>query len=50
MVSVIVAIVIAAIVYFVILLLLKGLTEEELQKFPKGHLLLKIAKKLRLLQ
>lgn len=50
MVSVILAIVIAAISYFAILLLLKGLTEAELQKFPKGHLLIKFAKKVRLLK
>ncbi len=44
------AIVLAVIVYFVTMLLLKGLTEEEIRKFPKGYLLVKIAKKLRLLK
>lgn len=50
LVCVVFAIILAVIVYFVTLLLLKGLTEEEIRKFPKGHLLIKIAKKLRLLK
>ncbi len=41
--GVIISIVIGAISYFVSLLAMKGLTEEELLKFPKGHLLVKIA-------
>lgn len=48
-VALVVAVVIAVIVYAVSLLLLKGLTEEELQKFPKGNLIIKVAKKLHLL-
>lgn len=48
--SVIISIVVAVIVYFVILLLLKGLTEAEIRKFPKGHLLVQAAKKIRLLK
>lgn len=48
-VSVIAAIVFGAIVYAVVLLLLKGLTEEELKQFPKGYLLIKAAKKLHLM-
>lgn len=44
------SIVLAAIVYFVTLLFLKGLTEDEIRKFPKGHLLIKAAKKLKLLK
>lgn len=44
------AIVLAALVYFVTLLLLQGLTEEEIRKFPKGHLLIKAAKKMKLLK
>lgn len=47
-VAVLLAIVVAVPVYFVVLLLLKGLNEEELKSFPKGYLLVKIAKKLRL--
>ena len=49
-VSIILSISLAVIAYFVILLLLKGLTEEELRKFPKGHLLVQDAKKIRLLK
>ena len=49
-VSIILSISLAVIAYFVILLLLKGLTEEELRKFPKGHLLVQAAKKIRLLK
>ena len=49
-VSIILSILVAVIAYFVILLLLKGLTEEELRKFPKGHLLVQAAKKIRLLK
>ena len=40
---------VGAVVYFVVLLLMKGLTELELMRFPKGYLLVKIAKKMRLL-
>lgn len=39
----------ALIVYFVMMLLFEGLTEEELEGFPKGRLLVRIAKKCRLL-
>ena len=39
----------AVIVYTAALLLLRGLTEEELLAFPRGRLLVKIAKKLRLM-
>lgn len=39
----------AVLVYGISLLLLKGLTEEELLSFPKGRMLVKLAKKLRLL-
>lgn len=44
-----VAVIVAVIVYAVSILLLKGLTEEELQKFPKGNLIIRVAKKLHLL-
>lgn len=37
------------IVYAILLLLLKGMTEQELQKFPKGRSLVKLAKRLHLL-
>jgi len=49
LVCVIFAIVLAVIVYFVTMLLLKGLSEDEIRKFPKGHLLVKIAKRFKLL-
>lgn len=44
------AILVGVIVYGVVLLLMRGLTEEELKAFPKGYLLVKIAKKLHLLK
>ena len=48
-IATILAILIAIIVYAVTLLLCKGLTEEEILRFPKGALLVRIAKKLHLL-
>ena len=44
------SILIGAIVYAVLLLLLKGLTEQEILRLPKGRLLVRIAKKMRLLR
>ena len=38
------------IVYFVVLLLLKGVTESELKRLPKGYLLVRLAKKSHLLK
>ncbi len=49
-ISVIPSIVIAVIVYFVMLILLRGVTEQELRGFPKGYLLVKMAKKCRLMK
>ena len=49
LISIIFAIVIAVAVYAASLLLLKGLSEEDIRKFPKGHLLVQVAKKLHLL-
>ena len=49
-VATIVSILIGVIVYAVALLLMKGLTEEDLKRFPKGYLLVNIAKKLRLMK
>lgn len=49
-ISVIPAIAVAVIVYFVMLILLRGVTEQELRGFPKGHLLVKAAKKCRLMR
>lgn len=48
--SVIPAILIAAAVYFALLVLFRGITEEELKGFPKGYLLVRLAKKCRLLK
>ncbi len=48
-VSTLAACVCAVLVYGITLLLLKGLREEEILGFPKGYLLVKIAKKLRLM-
>lgn len=49
-ISTIVAIVVGAVVYGVVLLLLKGLDEEEILSFPKGRTLLQIAKRFRLIK
>ena len=40
------AVVAAVLVYFVALLAMRGLKERELRAFPKGHVLVKAAKKL----
>ncbi len=48
-ISVIIAIPFAVCVYFVMLLLFRGITEAELRAMPKGYLLVKLAKKCRLL-
>lgn len=44
-----VAIAAGGIVYFVVLIKIKGITEQELRRLPKGHLLVKLAKKCKLL-
>lgn len=49
-ISVIPAIIVAVLVYFAMLILLRGVTEQELLGFPKGHLLVKAAKKCRLMK
>jgi len=48
-ISVIPAILIAVVVYFVLLVLFKGVSEEELRGMPKGYLLVRLAKKMRLM-
>ena len=48
-IAVLPALVVAVPVYFVMLLVLRGLTEEELLGFPKGYLLVKIARRLGLM-
>jgi len=50
LVSIIISILIAVVTYAVALLLLKGLSEEEIRKFPKGYMLVQVAKKLHLLK
>lgn len=49
-ISVVIAILLGACVYFALLLLFRGLSEEELRGFPKGYLLVKLAKKCRLMK
>ena len=49
-IATIISIIIGAIVYFALVLLLKGMGEEELRRLPKGHLLVKLAKKAHLLR
>ena len=48
-VAAVLSIAIGAVVYFALLLLMKGLTEAELLKFPKGRTLVRIAKSVHLL-
>ena len=49
-ISVVVAVPLGACVYFVMLLLFRGVTEEELKGFPKGYLLVRAAKKMQLMR
>lgn len=49
-ISVIIAMIVAVVVYAVTILLLKGVTENELRRFPKGSSLLLLAKKVHLLK
>lgn len=49
-IAVIPAVLLGAAVYFALLLLFRGVTEKELRGFPKGYLLVKAAKKFRLLR
>ena len=46
LVGLVVAVLVAVIVYFIALLSMRGLKERELRAFPKGHLLVNVAKKL----
>lgn len=50
LIALIVSIVAAVLVYGILLLLLKGLTEEELRRFPKGASIVRLAKKLHLMK
>ena len=49
-IATIIAIIVAVITYAVLLLLLKGLSEQEILRFPKGRTLVSLAKKLHLLR
>lgn len=49
-ISVIPAILVGAMVYFVLLILFRGVSETELRGFPKGYLLVRVAKKCRLMR
>ncbi len=49
-IATIIGIVVGVVVYAVILLLIGGITEEELKSFPRGETLVKITKKLHLLR
>lgn len=46
LISLVIAVVVAIIIYFAALLAMRGLRERELRAFPKGHVLVKMAKKL----
>ncbi|MBQ1901318.1 MAG: polysaccharide biosynthesis protein [Lachnospiraceae bacterium] len=48
-ISTAISIIVGVIVYFVVLLLMHGISENELRRFPKGALLVQIAKKMQLL-
>ncbi len=47
--SLVISLIFAVIVYFACLILFKGITESELRAMPKGYLLVKVAKKFRLM-
>ena len=49
-VSAVPSIAVAVAVYFSLVILFKGVTEEELRSMPKGHLLVRVAKKCRLMR
>lgn len=48
-VCLIVAVIFAVMIYFVLVILMKGMTEDELRAIPKGYLLVKVAKKLKMM-
>ncbi|HHV11253.1 MAG TPA: polysaccharide biosynthesis protein [Clostridiales bacterium] len=49
MASLVLSILVAVVVYFIILVFLKGISEEELSRIPKGHAVVKVMKKLHML-
>lgn len=48
-ITTILAICVAGAIYFATMIILKGITEDELRKFPKGTILIRIARKMHLL-
>lgn len=50
MVATILSVILGAVIYMVLMLLLKGLTEEEIMKFPKGYAIVRLAQKMHLLK
>ena len=48
-IALVIAFVLAVLTYAIALLLLKGLSEDEIRRFPKGHLIVQAAKKIGLL-
>ena len=50
MIATIVSIILGAVIYFIIMLLLKGITEQELRRLPKGYLLVRAARSLHLMK
>ena len=48
-IALVIAFVLAVLTYAIALLLLKGLSEDEIRRFPKGHLIVRVAKKFGLL-
>ncbi len=49
-ISLIPAVLVGVCVYFAMMIIMRGLSEQELKGFPKGHLLVKAAKKCRLMR
>ncbi len=45
-----VSVTVAMLVYFVLIIMIRAVTEEELRSMPKGHLLVKMGRKMRLLK
>ena len=50
MIATIVSIILGAVIYFIIMLLLKGIKEQELRRLPKGYLLVRAARSLHLMK
>ena len=48
-ISLIVAVIFAVVIYFILVILMRGMNEEELRGIPKGYLLVKLAKKMKMM-